>query len=162
MIVKQTFKNHIIVSGFTWILTGIFIGLWKYLNYDSDFFLIAGLFHLLFSIPAIFLHIEYSIRNAGEEIEIVHNEVIVRKNGKEQRYFSSDIAKIIFYKSASLDKGGMPFSAMEYYNYARIVAKSGEEIIVTCLMTLKIEEALKTLTGIPIERKKRIAFLFWK
>lgn len=162
MILKQSLKNHIVVSGFTWIITIILLGVWRYLNYDPDFLLIGGLFHLLFTIPALYLHIEYSIRNAGEEIEIAHNEIIVKKNGQEHKYSSSDLAKITVYKSASLDRGGIPFSSMEYYRYARIIAKSGEEIIITCLMTLDIEEALKHLTGVPYERKKGLAFLFRK
>lgn len=162
MILRQTFKNHITVSGFTWIMTAILFGVWRYLNYDPDFLLIGGLFHLLFTIPALYLHIEYSIRNAGEEIEINHNEIIVRKNGQESRYSSSDLAKIVVYKSASLDRGGIPFSAMEYYRYARITAKSGDEIIITCLMVLDVEGAVRQLTGVPYERKKRLALLSWK
>ena len=162
MILKQSIRNHIIVSGFTWIMTGILFAVWWYLNYDPDFLLIGGLFHLLFTIPAIYLHVEYSIRNAGEEIEINHNEIIVRKNGQERRFTSSDLSKIIVYKSASLDRAGIPFSAMEYYRYARIIAKTGEEIIITCLMVLDLERAVKQLTGVPYERKKRLALLSWK
>lgn len=162
MILRQSFKNHIIVSGFTWIITAILLVVWRYLNYDPDFLLIGGLFHLLFTIPALYLHIEYSIRNAGEEIEINYNEIIVRKNGDERKYSINELSKVIVYKPASLDKRGMPFSAMEYYRYARIITKSGEEIIITCLMTLDIEGAVKQLSGISYERKKRIAFLFWK
>lgn len=162
MILRQSFKNHVIVSEFTLSMTVILFGAWWYFNYDPSILLIGGLFHLLFSIPAIYLHIEYSIRNAGEEIEINNNEVIVRKNGDERKYSINEVSKVIVYKPASLDKRGMPFSAMEYYRYARIITKSGEEIIITCLMTLDIEGAIKQLSGIAYERKKRIAFLFWK
>ena len=56
----------------------------------------------------------------------------------------------------------MPITAMEYYRYARIITKTGEEIIITCLMTLDLEEAVKELQGVPYERKKRLAFLDWK
>jgi hypothetical protein len=51
---------------------------------------------------------------------------------------------------------------MEYYRYARIIAKTGEEIIITCLMVLDLECAVKQLTGVPYERKKRLALLSWK
>lgn len=160
MILKQSIRNHVSVSGFTWIMTAIFFGLLWYLNYDSDFLLIGGLFHLLFTIPALYLHVEYSIKNAGEVIEIHQNVIIVKRKGREHKYCSRDLAKITIYKSASLDRGGIPFSSMEYYRYARIIAKSGEEIVITCLMTLDIEGALKHLTGVPYERKKGLAFLF--
>jgi hypothetical protein len=162
MILKQRFKNHIVVSEFTWTSILILLGIWWYLDYDSDVLFIGGLFHLVFSIPALYMHVEYSIRNAGEEIEINPNELIVRKNGLEHSYHNSDLAKIIVYKSASLDRGGVPLSAMEYYRYARIITKKGDEIIITCLMVLKVEEAVKTLQGVPYERKKGLAFLFLK
>jgi len=162
MVLKQSFRNHIIVSGFTWIVTAILFGVWWYLNYNPAFLLTAGLFHLLFTIPALYLHIEYSIRNAGEEIEINSNEIIVRKGGNERKYRSKDLEKIIVYKSASLDKGGIPLSAMEYYRYARVEAKTGEEIIITCLMVLDVEGAVKQLKEVSYERKKGLAFLTWK
>jgi hypothetical protein len=162
MILKQNLKNHFIISEFTWSMTLILFGAWWYFDYDPDILLIGGLFHFLFTIPAIYLHISYTIRNAGEEIEITSNEIIVRKNGKEKKYSSSDLSKIIVYKSASLDRAGIPFTAMEYYRYARIVAKTGEEIIITCLMVLDVEGAVKQLTGVSYERKKRLALLSWK
>lgn len=162
MILKQNIRNHIVVSGYTWIMTAILLGVWRYLNYDPDFLLVGGFFHLLFTIPAIYLHIEYTIRNAGDEIEVTPNEVIVRKNGHERRYNSSDLSKIIVYKSASLDRAGIPFSAMEYYRYARIVTKTGDEIIISCLMILDVEGAVRQLKGVPYERKKRLALLSWK
>lgn len=159
MILKQSIRNHIIVSGFTWIVTAILFGVWWYLNYNPAFLLTAGLFHLLFTIPALYLHIEYSIKNTGQEIEINSNEIIVRKNGGERKYSNKDLAKIIVYKSASLDRGGIPLTAMEYYRYARVVTKTGEEIIITCLMVLDVEGAVKQLTGVSYERKKGLAFL---
>lgn len=162
MILRQSFKNHFIVFEFTLSMTLILFGAWWYFNYDPSILLIGGLFHLLFTIPALYMHIEYSIRNVGEEIEINYNEIIVRKNGEERKYPISELSKVIVYKPASLDKGGVPFSAMEYYRYARIITNSGEEIIITCFMTLDIEGAVKQLSGITYERKNRIAFLFWK
>ena len=162
MKLKQRIKNHIVVSGFTSITTIVLFGAWWYFNYDPDILFIGGIFHLIFTIPALYLHTDYSIRNAGEEIEINYNEVIVRKKGTEQKYNINDLSKVILYKSASIDSSGIPLSAMEYYRYVRIFTKSGEEIIITCLMTLDIDEVVKQLPAIPYERKKGLAFLFWR
>lgn len=162
MILKQTLRNHIIVSWFTWFVTIILFGIWGFLDYDTDFLLVGGLFHLLFTIPAVYIHIEYTISNWGEEIEVNYNEIIIRKHGQIRSFNSNELERIIVYKPASLDKTGIPLSAMEYYYYARIISKKGEEIVITCLMTLELEEVLKKMSGVTFERKKRLAFLGWK
>lgn len=163
MVLKQTFKNHFIIFEFSLSITILFFIGWWYFEFDRDYLLVVGIFHLLFTIPSLYLHIEYSIRNSGEEIEINPNEIIVRKNGQEKRYSISDLAKIIVYKSASLDKWGMPLTAMEYYRYARLMVKNGEEIIITCLMSRKVDEEVRKLSGVPYARKKGFfCTLSWK
>jgi hypothetical protein len=162
MILKQQLNNHLIVSVFLWISTLVLFGLWKYLNYDSDFLIIVGAFQLIFCLPAFYLHLSYTISTFGEEIEIIDNKIILRKNGIEKTFNIDEALKVILYKPRSLDNGGIPITAMEYYRYARIITNGGEEILITCLTTLDIEEVLNKLIGLPYERKKRIAFLFWK
>lgn len=154
MILRQTFKNHFNVLGFTLTITLILFIIWWYFGFDFDFLVVGGIFHLCFTIPSLYLHFEYAIRNAGEEITINHDEIIVRKNGKEHRYSDTDLAEIILHKSASLDKWGIPFTAMEYYHFARIITQSGEEIIITCLLTPKVEKAVRMLSRVPFERRK--------
>ncbi|HSH66220.1 MAG TPA: hypothetical protein VLB84_10590 [Bacteroidia bacterium] len=127
---------------------------WWYFDFNSDYLFILGSFHLVFTIPVLYLHIEYSVKNAGEEIEISNNEVIIRKHRQKHKFSKDDLAKIIVYKSASLDRGGIPLSAMECYHYTRLITTNGEEIIITCLMSRKLEEEVKKLSGVPYERKK--------
>ena len=156
MILRQTFKNHVVLLEFTITVTVLLIGIWWYFfNFEKDTLVVMGIFHGVFTFPALYLHIEYAMKNAGEEIEISYNEVLVRKHGQERRYNSSDLSKIIVYKSASLDRGGIPLSAMEHYNFARLIAKNGEEIIITCLMSRKVDEEVRQLGGVLYERKKR-------
>lgn len=158
MILKQSFKNHLIVAEFTLTTTLMFAGAWWYFEFDPDFLLVIGIFQSLFTIPALYLHIEYYLRNRGEEIEINADEIIVRKNGKEiKRYSSDELEDITVYKSASLDKGGIPLSALESYHFARILAKNKDEIIITCLLAPKrVEQAVKQIQGVEYFRFKTL------
>lgn len=154
MVLMQTLKNHIFSLRFTAISTFLITMGWWYFEFDNDYLFIVGLFHAAFTTPALYLHIEYTLRNGNEEIELSYNEIIVRNTGEERRYSTTDLSKIILYKSASLDRGGIPLSAMEYYHFARIIVKTGEEIVITCLMSCKIDEEIRQLRGVPYERKK--------
>lgn len=154
MILKQSLKNHLFVSGHIWVMTSIFILGWWYFNFDSDYLLVVGCFHLLFTLPAIYLHIEYFIRNRGQKITIEKDEIYISKNGEEYKYNGDDLAKISLYQSASMDSRGIPFTAMDYYGYLRIITKDGKEIIITCLMKRKLMELLYYFPDVPFARHK--------
>lgn len=154
MILRQTFKNHFLVLWFALVTALTPFVLWWYYDYNFGVLIGTSLFYLFFTVPSLYLHFEYAIKNTGEEITINPDEIIVRKHGKERRYSESDLAEIIVYKSASLDKWGIPFSAMEYYHFARIVTKSGEEIIITCLLTPKVEAVVRRFSRVDYERRK--------
>ena len=63
----------------------------------------------------------------------------------------------------SIDTGSITFLAFESYYYARIITNLGEELIITCLLTPKVEETVRQLKGVPVIRKKRFFFnLDWK
>jgi|GEM_PF-4198911 len=81
------------VSGFTWIISIVILGAWWYLDFDLDFLFIVGSFHLLFTLPALYLYIEYSFKNFGEQIEINSNEIVVRKFGRERSIKSAIFQK---------------------------------------------------------------------
>lgn len=161
MIYKQNLKNHFLVTGFTWVIMLIFFLGWWYNGFEHDYILVVGLFYLFFTLPAVYLHIEYSIRNFGDEIEIENDRIKGRKNGIYWEFDKSELSKIIIYKSASLDNWGIPFSQMEYYRFARIITKPGDEIIITCLLCLNVDEEVQKLVNIPIQRKKSFFCTTW-
>jgi len=105
MIIKQNLGNHLFVFRFTLETTVILILGWKYFDIDNDYFKVAALFIMPFILPALFLHFEYAIRNAGELIEINSEKITVKKNNEKKEYNRTDITQIIVYKSASLDRG---------------------------------------------------------
>ena len=86
--------------------------------------------------------------------ELLSDEIVLHKStGQVQRVKFSDIEKIILSKSASLDKGGIQFTLIDTYHYARIIPKQGEIIIVTSLIAPDVEAVIKKI-GKYYERKK--------
>lgn len=127
------------------------------LSFDPDISLVFGIFFIIETLPALYLHIEYYLKNRGEEYEIKHSEIIRYKNGEKQIFHKSELEKITVYMAPSVYQGSsLHFLAIESYHYARITTKSGEELIVTCLLTPKVEEAVRQITGVLYERKQRL------
>ena len=105
--------------------------------------------------PAIYLHIEYYLRNRNERLEILDNRILYHdRTGVVKSYATQDLERIVLYMSASLDKGNIQFTPIESYHFAKIRSKSGQEIVVTCLMTRDLEKAMKMIGGVMLERKK--------
>ncbi len=159
---KLSFVNHLRAASFHIIGTMLmFLFVWFY-KFEPNMVFIFTCFWIAYTIPVLYLHAEYTIRNAGEEIEINQNELVVKRNGNELKYKGEDLSKIIVYKSASLDSW-MQFIAAESYFYCRIITNGGEEVIITCLMSRKLDQEVQKLSGVPLERKKGpFCTLMWK
>jgi hypothetical protein len=128
-----------------------------YLRFDTDALSVFGIGLLVDAIPALYLHIEYWIKNNGEEYEIRDSEIILRKHDKEISYRKQDIEKIIVYLSPSLYKNSnFHLLAIESYYYAKIRLKTGEELILTCLLSPRMDKALRKMSGVLFERRKKL------
>ena len=126
-----------------------------FLDFDSIALRVFGGLWVLLTIPVVFLHLEYYLRNRNMYFEIGENHILVKEGLKnEVDYRFEDLSKVILYKSASIDKGGIPFTPIEFYHYARVIPKNGGEIIITCLMTPDVEAAVSKLKWVSYERKK--------
>lgn len=157
MLYKINFTNHwkaldfFLVTSLMILLTCVFIG------WNSEAVLFGFLVYSIFFLPSFYLHLEYYLKNRNQRLEILENEIIFYdRNGEVRRYLNQDLQKIILYKSASLDKGGIPLSPIESYHYARIIPRQGKEIILTCLMAADVEEAIRQIKWVTYERKKRL------
>lgn len=128
-----------------------------YLRFDPDAVTVFGIGLLIDAIPALYLHIEYWIKNKGEEYEIRDSEIILRKHGKEMTYKNQDIEKIIVYLSPSLYKNSnFHLLAIESYHYAIIKLNTGEELALTCLLAPRMDKTLKQIKGVLFENRKRL------
>jgi hypothetical protein len=152
---RQNLQNHLKTSAFTWIMTLVFGIGWWYFNFDPDYLKVVGIIHLLATVPALYLHTEYTIKNWNQIINITDNEIEAIKKGSIYSYGKSQVKKIIVVKAASRDRAGIRLTAIESYYYARLVMQNGEEIIITCLMANNIESELSQLRGVPVERIKK-------
>jgi hypothetical protein len=157
MTLEITINNHLTALRFHIIGTVIMVVILYFLHWENSAVTIFSFFWLAYFIPAIYLHAEYYFKNHGQRLEILENEIILHdRNGEVRSYGDRDLQKVVLYRSASLDKGGVPLTPMESYHYAVIVPKKGAEIIVTCLMAPNVEEAIKVMKGLSYERKKRL------
>ena len=155
--------NHLKALRSLFFVALIMVGILFWLKFDIPAVVIFGIFFLLDAIPAIYLHLEYWSQNRMEEYEINEGEIIQYKNGTKVKYTANEIEKITLYKSASMDKGGIPFLAIESYFYIRILLKSGNELIITRLITDQLDMLVKQLKSVTFQRKKRLfCAISWK
>jgi len=139
------------------IVTFLFTVLLFWFSFDKDMVTAFAIGFLIDAVPALYLHIEYWIKNKGEEYEIRDREIILRKHGKEITFKNQDIEKIIVYLSPSLYKNSnFHLLAIESYHYAKIRLKTGEELVLTCLLAPRIDKALKQMKGVLFERRKKL------
>lgn len=157
MIFYIKIKNHLRALEF-FIATSVLILIASFImkaNFNA--ILIGFGAYSIFFLPSFFLHIEYYLKNRGQKLEIFEEGItLLEKDGSKRSYLNKDLQKIILYKSASLDKGGIPLTPLESYHFARIIPKQGEEIILTCLMAPNVEDAIKGIKWVPNERRKRL------
>ena len=111
------------------------------------------------TLPALFFHIDYLIRNWKEEYEIGNGKIIKRKKGIEKIYLFEEISDVFLYLSPpDFAKNILHNNAYDNYHFAKIVMKSGEELFLTSLLYQSggIEKILKNhIKGVPYWREKR-------
>lgn len=164
MIMRISTSNQLRVLSYQFMgMIFMFVTLY-FLRFNINALIIFGIWFTVLTLPVIYLHIEYYIANRKQEIAIKDDELtVITQNGNTYKFKFTELSKVILYKSASLDKGGIQFTPIESYHYARIITKSEKQIIVTCLMTPKLEEVVNELKGVQKIRKKRLfCTLLWK
>lgn len=153
MTIKQTFFNHLKVLWITIFTTVLyFIGWWLF-HFDGEIFFVFLGFYTLTVVPSFYLHLTYFLRNKGMVCEILPDRIRIEREGKETVIEGKDISEVIVYKSASMDKGGIPITPMEAYFFVRIFHANGKHEL-TCLMDTSIDRSIKTLRGVEVIREK--------
>jgi hypothetical protein len=148
MVIKQTFHNHIKVlwiAIFTTILYAVV--LWFY-QFERGALIIFLSGYVLTVVPSFYIHISYAIKNKGIVCQILPGKIYIVKNGKEQIIECNDIEEITVYKSASIEKGGIPITPMEAYFFVRIIDKGGNKYDLTCLLDTNIDKSIKIIGAV--------------
>ncbi len=118
----------------------------RWLKFDSDVTFIFFIFWIIYTIPVLFLHVEYYLCNRNETFTITDNEILLDKNGITTTYKKSDIKEIIVYMAPNVVKRNyFRYLPIESYYYGRIKTNAGEELIITSLLTLYVRETMKQL-----------------
>lgn len=167
MILKNNWRNQLCAKNFYFYSTIFIIVILIIARFQKNIFLGYIIFYMIGSLPAFYLHIVYYFSNKNQEIILEERNIIVKFNSKNKNkekkfiFKNEDIQKMIYYRSRSIDKGGMPFTPMEYYNYIRLITNTGVHIIITCFMHKDLYEIVDNLKNkdIPFERKVNSFFL---
>ena len=164
MKIRISLSNQLRVLSFQFVGVILMLIILYFLNFNIDALTIFGIFFIALTLPAIYLHIEYYITNRKQEITIGDDDITLNtKMGDIYIYKFSELSKVILYKSASIDKGGIQFTPIESYHYLRIITNSKKQIIITCLMYPKLDEVVNELKGVKKLRIKRLfCTLLWK
>ena len=134
-----------------------------FLGFENNFVLAFEIWFAALTLPVIYLHLEYYLANRGMEIVIENDKLIVISRNKNPQTFKfNELKKVILYKSASMDKGGIPIMPTEPYHFIRIFTKSEEQITITCLMYPKLDHVVDKLIGVQKIRKRGFCTLWWK
>ena len=152
-----TVRNHVGALYSLLIGTTMFLGILIWFKFSIDAVIGVGILWGIDAITSLYLHFEYLAKNKGEEYEVRDTELIRRKGGKETTYKNNEIEKIIVHLSPALYKNSnFHLLAIEGYHYAVVKLKTGEELILTCLLAPRIDKSLKQMHGVLFEKQKRL------
>ncbi len=150
------FRNHFNPLFSLLILLIMMIPVFYWFNFEQYILVIGSIIFLINFLPALYLHLQYWYENRGEEYAVTENEIIRYTENQKEVFKTEDIVKCIIYKSASIDPGSwITLYAIEEYHYARLLLRTGDELIITCLLMPKMDQVLGQLKGVQFERKKR-------
>lgn len=112
-------------------------------------------YYLILLIATLFLHIEYYLINKNDIVVIDKTKETISFNNRESITFNN-MERIILVMSPVLYRNGtIRFFPTDDYHYAIIKMKDGKHFIFTCLMAYKVEEAMKNIKGVSIEKYRR-------
>lgn len=132
------------------------VGAW-FLDFEYFIVIISLLTISIDAFGALSLHVPYFLKNRGERYILKGDELIREKNGVKTVYRNDDMERIELNLSPALARNSsFHIFSIESYHFARIKLKTGEELILTCLLSPRIDKVLKEMRGVSMEKKKRI------
>jgi hypothetical protein len=156
-ILSITARKHIGALQSLLIVSVMFIGILIWFQFSIDAVIGISILWSIDAISSLYLHFEYLAKNKGEEYEVRDTELIRRKGEEVTVYRNYEIEKIIVYLSPALYKNSnFHLLAIEGYHYAVVKLKTGEELILTCLLAIRIDNSLKQIRGVLFEKRKRL------
>jgi len=124
-------------------------------GYNSSLAIFFSIYYVALLLPTLFLHAEYYLINKNKTLNINPIEKTISFNYRESVNFK-EIEKIILILTPVMYRNdGLRFFPFDNYHYSVIKMKDGKRFVFTSLMAFRLEEALKEICGVPIEKKSR-------
>ncbi len=167
---RTTVRNHFKALETALMILSLLIGAVIYLKFYSNNYYPTIEWDILYItipvyLPVLHLHLEYCYYNVGAVFEINSYEKEIRytsKSGEAETYNFDDLSKIVVFMAPSWHrKSNFQLLPFEQYHYAKIFTKSGKVIIITCLMVQRVEDAMRSIKGVPVELKTRVYASVW-
>lgn len=111
-------------------------------------------FFILVILLGLWLHIEYYLRNKGQEFCISNRSIIFSHAGNASIIDRESVAEIRLYATGDFfDKARYvwPFSN---YHFAEIITKDGATYYITSIMGRNIGAALRKGLGLPVKKRR--------
>jgi hypothetical protein len=162
MKLQISFFNHLHALKFHLMGTFFMLVVLYYYNFERIFLLVAVILWIIYTLPTLYLHLKYYFINKGQEIIITNDELVLKYRNEEADYIfnKKEIVKIVLCRSASMDKGGIPLSSLETYQYIKVFLKNKSVVCITNLMAPNLDEVKSQFSGISFVREKGIFCLF--
>jgi len=162
---RNTFKAIDAFIMFTLAMVVLLIYYRNKSGFDQGSISLWSILYLIFAIPTCFLHLQYYYYNHRCIFNILPEQskfIWTDKQEKSETIAFNEISKIIVFMSPSwYRRSKIRIVPFEDYHYAKIYTSSGREIVITSLMTPRVEDAMGEIKGVEIERKiKHLGFSF--
>lgn len=158
-IMHITLKKQLKVLSFYFAWTLVFGILMFLFRNEPAAFLIAFLYWaVITTLPVLVLHISYYLANHYDHVEISSDELRIKRKNQNIFLRNTDIDKIVIYKSRRLEQK-MQIHPLEVYFLVKVFAKNGTRFTLTCLISPTIDEDVKIIRGVSLERKRTV-FIF--
>lgn len=156
MVINNNFRNHLNVWKFQILGSILMVLALFFLKFDHDAVMIFLIFWLIYTIPAIFLYLEYFFTNIGISMEINVDGLVYCKHGIKSRIYKNQIESITYFLTPNAFKGSsLQFLSIESFQFLKIEVKTGQIIFITNLLSQQLEKDI-SLLDIPVRRKKRL------
>lgn len=150
---KITFHNHFKPLSYSivrFLAFAVFVAYW---NTELVTIFTAFIIWSIDAFPALFLHIQFWLKNRDEEYNISNGGLIKKSKGLEWHYSNNEIDKIaIFLPPPAYRNSHFNLLLIGYYHFAVIILKSGEKLILTSLLSITLENDLSQIEGITVSR----------
>ena len=135
-------------------------------GYDPDIALFFFIYYLAELVPTLFVHIEYYLINKNDLFTLNSIQRTFSFDDRDAISFDQIEIIVLVLSPVMYRDSNLRFFPFDSYHYAVIIMKDGKRFVITNLMTFRIDLALKDVSGVQIERRRRFIaspslYRFW-